>query len=164
MTPGKLVGIFLKRAHGEPMDSQQTAVLEASRGLVGSADRGGRRQVTLLSQERWTELMLEVGASLRPETRRANLILSGIDLDRSRGAYSPHRQLPSADRRRDGSVQAYGRSRGWFARCHEDLGRRGIRRSARRWPNFTRRPRGVGITTVRQSRNPQSTNADAGIY
>jgi MOSC domain-containing protein YiiM len=82
---GKLAGIFLKRAHGEPMDSQQTAVLEVGRGLIGSAERGGRRQVTLLSQERWTELMQEVGASLRPEMRRANLILSGIDLDRSRG-------------------------------------------------------------------------------
>lgn len=85
MTAGEITGIFIKRVHGGPMDAQQTAVLEAGRGLVGNADRGGRRQVTLLSQERWDELLQKVGASLRPEARRANLILSGIDLENSRG-------------------------------------------------------------------------------
>jgi MOSC domain-containing protein YiiM len=60
-------------------------MLESGRGLVGNANRGGRRQVTLLSQERWDELMKEVGVSLGAEARRANLILSGIDLENSRG-------------------------------------------------------------------------------
>ncbi len=85
MSAGKLVGIFIKRAHGGRMDSQLTAMLESGRGLVGNANRGGRRQVTLLSQERWDELMKEVGVSLGAEARRANLILSGIDLENSRG-------------------------------------------------------------------------------
>lgn len=85
MAEAQLLGIFLKRAHGGPMDAQETATLEAGRGLVGSADRGGRRQVTLISQERWTELMQEIGASLRPEARRANLIVSGIDFEGTRG-------------------------------------------------------------------------------
>lgn len=85
MISGKLLGIFIKRAHGGPMDAQETAVLEAGRGLTGNADRGGRRQITLLSQERWTELMQSVGIVLRPEARRANLILSGIDLEGCRG-------------------------------------------------------------------------------
>ncbi len=67
------------------MDAQQTATLEAGRGLAGNADRGGRRQVTLLSRERWAELMDEVGAALGEEARRANLILSGIDLESTRG-------------------------------------------------------------------------------
>ena len=67
------------------MDPQPTAVLEAGSGLVGNANRGGRRQVTIVSQEQWNELMREVGASLGPETRRANIIVSGIDLENSRG-------------------------------------------------------------------------------
>lgn len=67
------------------MDSQTTATLESDRGLVGNADRGGRRQVTLLSQERWAELMRKVGADLGPEARRANIVLSGIDLENTRG-------------------------------------------------------------------------------
>jgi MOSC domain-containing protein YiiM len=80
-----LTAIFIKRAHGGRMDSHLTAALETGRGLVGNADRGGRRQVTLLSAERWSELLQEVGASLGPEARRANLVISGIDLQNTRG-------------------------------------------------------------------------------
>ena len=80
-----LTAIFIKRAHRGRMDACLTAVLEPGRGLIGNADRGGRRQVTLLSEARWTELMREVGASLGPEARRANLVISAIDFENSRG-------------------------------------------------------------------------------
>jgi MOSC domain-containing protein YiiM len=81
---GTLVGIFIKRAHTGPMDAVSSAVLD-EKGLVGNANRGGFRAVTLVSRERWDELMQEVGATLGPQTRRANLVLSGIDLENSRG-------------------------------------------------------------------------------
>ncbi len=67
------------------MDPKDSALLEAGRGLAGNADRGGRRQVTLLSSERWNELMAEVGASLEPDARRANLVVSGLDFQDTRG-------------------------------------------------------------------------------
>ena len=67
------------------MDPKGSALLEAGRGLAGNADRGGRRQVTLLSSERWNELMAEVGASIEPHTRRANLVVSGLDFQDTRG-------------------------------------------------------------------------------
>lgn len=41
--------------------------------------------MTLLSQERWTELMRTVEAALGPGARRANVVLSGIDLEETRG-------------------------------------------------------------------------------
>jgi MOSC domain-containing protein YiiM len=85
MSVGRLVGIFIKRAHGGPMDAQTRAELKDGKGLVGNADYGGRRQVTVMSEERWTELMQHVGASLTPDARRANLVLSGVDLDNTRG-------------------------------------------------------------------------------
>jgi MOSC domain-containing protein YiiM len=85
MEPGKLTGIYIKRAHGGPMDGKNDAQLESEKGLVGNADFGGRRQVTLLSEERWTELMSEVGAALGPQARRANLIVTGVDLENTRG-------------------------------------------------------------------------------
>jgi MOSC domain-containing protein YiiM len=85
MAAGRLDAIFVKRAHGGPMDSRTAATLETARGLAGSADLGGRRQVTLLSRERWNELMTDVGATAGPQARRANLILSGIDLENTRG-------------------------------------------------------------------------------
>ena len=85
MVDGRLIAIFVKRAHGGKMDAQLTAMLEVGHGLVGNANRGGRRQVTIVSQERWHELMRQVGASLGPEARRANIVVAGIDLANSRG-------------------------------------------------------------------------------
>jgi MOSC domain-containing protein YiiM len=82
---GKLIGIFLKRFHGGPMDFVDSAELLPDMGLKGNADRGGRRQVTLVANERWEELMSQVGKNLGPDARRANLVLSGIDLENSRG-------------------------------------------------------------------------------
>jgi MOSC domain-containing protein YiiM len=84
MAAGRLVGIFLKRGHGGVMDSPASAVVD-ERGLVANANRGGFRAISLLSSERWNELMREVGATLGPQARRANLILSGIDLEDTRG-------------------------------------------------------------------------------
>ena len=63
---GQLVAIFLKRFHGGPMDFQESADLLPGIGLKGNADRGGRRQVTLVSLERWEELMKEIGGNLGP--------------------------------------------------------------------------------------------------
>jgi MOSC domain-containing protein YiiM len=83
--PGSLERIWLKRAKGSVMDSAPAATLENNGGLRGNANRGGRRQVTIISQSRWAELMDALGADLPPSTRRANLMVSGIDLENSRG-------------------------------------------------------------------------------
>jgi MOSC domain-containing protein YiiM len=67
------------------MDAVQTAVLDAGQGLAGNANRGGRRQVTIISRERWDAIGRMLGHRLDPSLRRANLLVSGIDLVRSRG-------------------------------------------------------------------------------
>jgi len=77
--------IWLKRAKSGPMDPVETAELEIERGLRGNANRGGKRQVTIISRQRWAELMDALGADLPPSARRANLMVSGIDLEQSRG-------------------------------------------------------------------------------
>ena len=67
------------------MDPVRTAMLEVEHGLHGNANRGGRRQVTIISEQRWSELMTMLGAELSPSARRANLMVSGVDLENSRG-------------------------------------------------------------------------------
>jgi MOSC domain-containing protein YiiM len=81
---GTLERIWMKRAHRGPMDPVDHASLEAGRGLVGSANYGGRRHVTIVSVERWAELMSLLQADVDPSARRANLLVSGIDLVESR--------------------------------------------------------------------------------
>jgi MOSC domain-containing protein YiiM len=83
-TIGRLEAIWLKRMRRGPMDAVERAVLKAHQGLVGNTDQGGRRQVTLVEYEVWQVLMAQVGATLPPAIRRANLLLSGMRLRQSR--------------------------------------------------------------------------------
>ena len=83
--PGRVERLWVKRAHRGPMDSQSAIELVSGRGVAGSADRGGRRQITILEREVWEALMRELGSDAAPETRRANVLVSGIDLRKSRG-------------------------------------------------------------------------------
>jgi MOSC domain-containing protein YiiM len=82
---GALERIWLKRAKGGPMDPVDAALLEVNGGLRGNANRGGKRQVTIISQERWAELMAALAADVSPSARRANLMVSGLNLENSRG-------------------------------------------------------------------------------
>ncbi len=82
---GELRAIWIKRAHRGKMDPADRADLVAGRGLVGNADQGRRRQVTLIEEETWDRLMTELGGAADPSSRRANLMVRGIRLDRTRG-------------------------------------------------------------------------------
>lgn len=79
-----LTKIWLKRVRLGPMDSVESARVVAGRGLVGNANQGGRRQVTLISQEHWATITRDL-PSPDPSVRRANLMVEGLELQGSRG-------------------------------------------------------------------------------
>ena len=67
------------------MDPAREATLDAGRGIAGNANRGGRRQVTIIEREAWERHMSLLGAQLDPSARRANLMVSACSLARMRG-------------------------------------------------------------------------------
>lgn len=77
--------IWIKRAHRGLMDPARAGVLDAGRGLQGGANYGGKRQITIISAERWRALTEALGAGVDPSARRANFMVSGIDLEDTRG-------------------------------------------------------------------------------
>jgi MOSC domain-containing protein YiiM len=81
---GRVERRWVKRAQRGPMVTVNEVQFIARRGLAGNADAGGRRQVTIISRERWSELTHALG-DVDPVLRRANVMVSGIELERSRG-------------------------------------------------------------------------------
>lgn len=81
---GRLEAIWIKRFKRGPMDPAERATMVEGRGIDGNANQGGKRQVTIISRERWEELMAEVGGNEDPSSRRANLMVSGVDLGDTR--------------------------------------------------------------------------------
>ena len=82
---GQLSGIWIKRVHRGPMDAVAEAELVEGRGLRGDATQGGRRQVTIMSLDRWLALTSHLPGPPDPAIRRANLLVAGVDLDDCRG-------------------------------------------------------------------------------
>jgi len=85
MDAGLLKAIWIKRAKRGVMDARPAATLIAGRGLTGNANQGGRRQVTIISEERWRDIARALDADIEPHLRRANLLVSGVDLEKSDG-------------------------------------------------------------------------------
>jgi MOSC domain-containing protein YiiM len=82
---GEIEAIWIKRFKHGPMDPVTEVVAAPGRGLKDNANQGGKRQITLIDAERWREVQEELGVDVDPRTRRANLMLRGIDLERTNG-------------------------------------------------------------------------------
>jgi MOSC domain-containing protein YiiM len=65
------------------MDPVSRAAVIAGRGIVGDANQGSTRQVTILSDKGWIEVTRAPGTP-DPIVRRANLLVSDVDLVNSR--------------------------------------------------------------------------------
>jgi MOSC domain-containing protein YiiM len=79
----QLLKIWIKRFKRGPMDQVSRAAVVAGRGIVGDANHGSVRQVTILSDNDWNAVTAGPGTP-DPIVRRANLLVSGVDLVNSR--------------------------------------------------------------------------------
>jgi MOSC domain-containing protein YiiM len=82
---GRVEKLWLKRAHRGPMDPVRDATLVPGQGMQGSVGRSRRRQVTLMAREAWETATAALGDDPGPACRRANILVSGIDLAHTRG-------------------------------------------------------------------------------
>jgi MOSC domain-containing protein YiiM len=82
---GRLEAVWVKRFKRGPMDPKSSARLVAGRGIEDNANQGGKRQVTVISAEAWQRVAEELKLPVDHSWRRANLLVSGIDLRASRG-------------------------------------------------------------------------------
>lgn len=84
---GVIAAIWIKRFRRGPMDPVESARLIDWRGIVGNANQGGKRQITLIDEAAWRAAAEAVGADVDPSKRRANVMLRGIDLEKSNGLF-----------------------------------------------------------------------------
>jgi MOSC domain-containing protein YiiM len=79
-TQGILQGIAVREASRAPMKEQQQVEVTVMHGIVTDYRGTGMRQVTLLDAGQWRQVIAELGLDLPWHTRRANLLIDGIDL------------------------------------------------------------------------------------
>jgi MOSC domain-containing protein YiiM len=77
--------IWIKRMHRGPMDPVDRARVIAGQGIVGNANQRGKRQVTIVSSKHWRDVTAPLGARPDPTVRRANLLVTDVDLSQARG-------------------------------------------------------------------------------
>ena len=82
---GRLERIWRKRCRRGPMDARSRVELRAGAGRVDDAKQSRTWQVTSVSRERWKAVAEALGQHVDPVLRRANLLISGVDLENSHG-------------------------------------------------------------------------------
>ncbi len=88
MSAGRLVGIARRRQRRVPMDEIALGLISVEGGLAGDY-KGAKfplRQITVLAREAWEAAAAQIGESGLPwTTRRANLLVEGVELPRAKG-------------------------------------------------------------------------------
>jgi MOSC domain-containing protein YiiM len=83
---GRLAGIARREKKRAPMETLESAEINATTGVAGdSRGKPGNRQVTLLSARDWQAACEELGADVPWTTRRANLLVDDMDLPKAAG-------------------------------------------------------------------------------
>ena len=84
---GEVIGIATREKSKAPMMVHSSAKVSFDNG-IGDDSRGlrkGNRQVTVMSSESWDTVCKELDKKIHWTTRRANLIIEGINLENTKG-------------------------------------------------------------------------------
>ena len=82
---GRVEALWTKRAHRGPMDPVDEITLVEGKGIDEDANFGrSKRQVTIIEQEVFDRITAEL-PDAEPHMRRANVMVSGIRLENTRG-------------------------------------------------------------------------------
>ena len=76
---GKILSSGRKTAHGGPLIEVQEARV-SEEGIEGNVHQRAERRITFLSKEQWAEVEQELDTLLPWTTRRANILVEGLDL------------------------------------------------------------------------------------
>lgn len=83
---GELLGIAIRSKSRAPMEELDSREVSSEAGLAGDfRGRAKGRNVTVLSREGWEAACADLGERLPWTTRRANLLVEGVDLAHSAG-------------------------------------------------------------------------------
>ncbi len=84
---GRVAGIARRDKKRAPMETLETAEISKDTGVANDfRGKPGPRQVTLLSAEVWESVCGQLGKELPWTTRRANLLVDGLELPRQAGS------------------------------------------------------------------------------
>lgn len=82
---GKVEALWTKRAHRGPMDPVDEMTLVEGKGIDEDANFGrSKRQVTVIEKEVFDRIVADL-PDVEPSMRRANVMVSGIRLQNTRG-------------------------------------------------------------------------------
>lgn len=84
---GKVIGIATREKKKAPMMVYTSAKVTFDKG-IGDDSRGllkGNRQVTIMTEESWNAACAEIDRKIHWTTRRANILIDGIDLENTKG-------------------------------------------------------------------------------
>ena len=81
-----LQGIAVRGASRAPMQEVQEASVTVTDGIVEDYRGAGLRQVTFIDAGQWRQVVTELGVDLPWHTRRANLLVDGLDLPSTVGS------------------------------------------------------------------------------
>ena len=85
MNRGRIEGLFIYPEKRAPAESREEVSVDIEQGFDGDRKRSKKRTMTLLSLDQWREVQKELGVDLPPQTRRSNVIVSGMDLRQTIG-------------------------------------------------------------------------------